>query len=124
MGFPGESESAFRNTLDVMRDSGLGRVHVFPYSVRKGTLAANMPDKVTHAEKISRTARAISLGRELYEGYIARFIGTDAEILIETNGKGHTRNYIEALCEGRDNEIVRAKITGVNHGRYECVRRD
>ena len=124
VGFPGESEGAFRNTLAVMRDSGLGRVHVFPYSERKGTLAANMPAKISHAEKISRTARAIALGRELYEGYITRFIGSNAEILIETNGKGHTRHYIEAFCDGRDNEIVRAKITGVIDGRFECVRRD
>ena len=124
VGFPGESEGAFRNTLAVMRASGLGRVHVFPYSERKGTLAANMPAKISHAEKISRTARAISLGHELYERYITIFIGTDAEILIETNGKGHTRHYIEAFCDGRDNEIVRAKITGVIDGRFECVRRD
>ena len=126
VGFPGESEAAFRNTLAVMRDSVLGRVHVFPYSERKGTLAANMSDtlKIPHTEKISRTAQAISLGRELYEGYITKFIGTDAEILIETNNRGHTRNYIEAFCEGRDNEIVRAKITGVRDGRFECVRRD
>ena len=124
VGFPGESDEAFRNTLAVMRDSGLGRVHVFPYSERKGTLAADMPAKIPHAEKISRTAQAIALGRELYEGYIRKFIGTDAEILIETNGKGHTRHYIEAFCEGRDNEIVRAEITGVIDGRFECVRRD
>ena len=124
VGFPGESEEAFRNTLAVMRDSGLGRVHVFPYSERKGTLAADMPAKIPRAEKISRTAQAIALGRELYEGYIRKFIGSYAEILIETDGKGHTRHYIEAFCEGRDNEIVRAKITGVRDGRFECVRRD
>ena len=124
VGFPGESEGAFRNTLAVMRDSGLGRVHVFPYSERKGTPAAEMSEQIPHTEKISRTSRAIALGRELYEGYITNFIGTDAEILIETNNRGHTRNYIEAFCEGRDNEIVRAEITGVKDGRFECMRRD
>ena len=124
VGFPGESEEAFRNTLAVMRDSGLGRVHVFPYSERKGTLAANMPAKISHAEKFLRVSRAIALGKELYEEYIRKFIGTEAEILIETNGRGHTRNYIEAFCDGRDNEIVKAVITGVKDGRFECVRRD
>ena len=124
VGFPGESESAFMNTLDVMRVSGLGRVHVFPYSERKGTLAADMPAKISHSEKFLRVSRAIALGRELYEGYITKFIGSNAEILIETDGKGHTRHYIEACCDGRDNEIVRAKITGVIDGRFECVRRD
>ena len=124
VGFPGESESAFTNTLHVMRAAGLGRVHVFPYSERKGTLAANMPDKVSHAEKISRTSLAISLGQELYRGYVSKFIGKDAEILIETNSKGHTRHYIDAECEGGDNEIVKAVITGVKDGRFECMRRD
>ena len=124
VGFPGESESAFTNTLHVMRDSGLGRVHVFPYSERRGTLAAEMPDKVSHAEKISRTSRAISLGHELYRDYVSRFIGRDAEILIETGGRGHTRHYIDAECEGDNNEIVNVRITGVKDGRFECVRRD
>lgn len=124
VGFPGESEEAFMNTLKVMRHSGLGRVHVFPYSERKGTIAAEMPEKVSHAEKISRTSQAISLGRELYEDYIKKFAGSECEILIERNNRGHTRHYIEAECEGIDNEIVRAEIIGVKDGRLECMRRN
>ena len=124
VGFPGESEHAFTNTLQVMRSAGFGRVHVFPYSERRGTLAAEMPDKVSHAEKISRTSRAISLGQELYRDYMSKFIGKDVEILLETGRKGHTRHYIDAECDGHDNEIVKAVITGVKDGRFECVRRD
>ena len=107
-----------------MRLSVLGRVHVFPYSERRGTIAAGMPEKVSHAEKISRTSRAISLGRELYEDYINKFAGNECEILIERNNRGHTRHYIEAECEGIDNEIVRAEIIGVKDGRLECMRRN
>mgnify|MGYP002626317190 CR=1 FL=1 len=132
VGFPGETEQAFTNTLQVMRASGLGRVHVFPYSEREGTLAATMPERVPHAERVSRTSRAIALGHELYADYVRKFTGREAEVLIEKDGRGHTRHYIDAECEecaGMDNEIVRVKVMGVlkggvKDGRLECVRRD
>lgn len=124
VGFPGEGERAFENTLDVMRSAGLGRVHVFPYSERKGTIAATLPGKIPHAEKVSRTARAIALGRELYAEYVKGFLGCEVEVLIETGNRGHTRNYVEAECDGRDNEILRAKAVRENDGRLECVCRD
>lgn len=124
VGFPGETEYAFTNTLNIMRASGLGRVHVFPYSERKGTLAAGMPDKVSHNEKISRVSRAITLGNELYGKYARRFVGSEVEVLIERNNRGHTRHYIEALCEGEDNEIITVKAEVLRDGRLECVRRD
>ena len=124
VGFPGESEQAFQNTLNVMREAGLGRVHVFPYSERQGTLAANMPGKISHEIKILRTSQAISLGRELYENYAKNFFGQEVEILIEKNSKGHTRHFIEAECPGNDNEIVKAKALRYVDGKFECERRN
>lgn len=123
VGFPGETEEAFRNTLDVMRTAGLGRVHVFPYSERRGTIAAAMAGQIPHDVKISRTSRAIALGRELYDEYVKRFVGREVEVLIEAGNKGHTRHYVEAYCEGVSNEIVNAEVIGVRDGRVECVRR-
>ena len=122
VGFPGESNTAFMNTLEVMRASGFGRVHVFPYSERKGTIAARMKGKISHQEKIYRVSRAISLGNELYEQYAKRFMGHKVEILIERDGRGHTRHYIEASCRGNDNEIITAEAGGLNYGRLECIR--
>lgn len=124
VGFPGETEQAFMNTLDVMRTSGLGRVHVFPYSERQGTLAATMGGKVPHNVKISRVSRAMSLGSELYAEYAGRFTGREVEVLIERDNRGHTRHYIEAECEGEDNGIIIAEARGWRDGRLECVRRD
>ena len=124
VGFPGESDEAFSNTLKVMRASGFGRLHVFPYSARKGTLAAEMPGQVQHSVKVLRTSEAISLGREMFESYAKRFAGHDVEILIEREGKGHTRHYIEAECEGSDNETVKAEVLRFGGGRLECLRRD
>ena len=122
VGFPGESDEAFTNTLNVMRDSGLGRVHVFPYSERQDTVASRMPDKVSHETKILRTSRAIELGRELYNDYAKNFVGQDVEVLIEQNNTGHTRHYIDALCEGQPNEIIKLKAQGYINGKLECMR--
>ncbi|MBQ9389043.1 MAG: MiaB/RimO family radical SAM methylthiotransferase, partial [Synergistaceae bacterium] len=127
VGFPDENESAFNNTLDVMKASGMGRVHVFPYSAREGTLAAKMPNQIPHAVKISRTSEAITLGKKLFSCYAERFIGREAEILIERNGKGHTRHYIEAECtcnSKNENEIVKAEVIRFADGRFECLCRD
>ena len=121
-GFPGESDTAFNNTLDVMRASGLGRVHVFPFSARKGTAAEKMPAQVSSSVKVSRVAEAISLGREMFRDYAKRFIGHETEILIESDNKGHTRHYIEALCEGDNNEIVKAEARNFDGDKFMCVR--
>lgn len=123
-GFPGESESAFNNTLKLMQESRLGRVHVFPFSERKGTLAERMPGKISHGEKISRVSRAITLGRELYDSYVKGFLNHEVEILIEDDGThGHTRHFVEAdiLDEKFSaNQIINAKAVGESNGRLEC----
>ena len=124
IGFPGESDKAFQNTLNIMRLSGLGRVHVFPYSERKGTQAASFSGKISHDVKILRTSQAIKLGRELYENYIKKFINSEVEVLIENNHKGYTRNYIEAECEGEKNEIVKVKALSYDNGRLVCEHRE
>ena len=124
IGFPGESDTAFLHTLGIMRDSGLGRVHVFPYSARRGTIAADMAGQVPSPVKVSRVAEAISLGRELFSTYAQRFIGREEEILIERGNKGHTRHYIEAKCRGNDNEIVKAEVIRFDGGGFECLRGD
>ncbi|MBQ7733211.1 MAG: MiaB/RimO family radical SAM methylthiotransferase [Synergistaceae bacterium] len=125
IGFPGEGESAFDNTLNVMKEAKLGRVHVFPFSERKGTLAEKMAVKVAHDEKISRVSRAITLGRELYDSYVRRFINHEVEILIEESGtKGHTRHFIEADILDKNfsaNQIIKAKAVSESNGRLECI---
>ena len=97
VGFPGETEAMFENTLKIMQEADLGRVHVFPYSRREGTIAATMKNQIQHEIKIQRTSKIIKLGHELYEKYAKKFVNKDVEILIEKNNKGHTRNYIDAF---------------------------
>ncbi|MBQ6773126.1 MAG: MiaB/RimO family radical SAM methylthiotransferase [Synergistaceae bacterium] len=124
-GFPTESDSAFNNTLNVMRESKLGRVHVFPFSERKGTLAEKMRGKISHQEKILRVSMAITLGRELYQDYVKRFINHDVEILIEESGsKGHTKHFVEADILDKKfspNQIIIAKAVSELNGRLKCI---
>jgi len=123
VGFPGENDKNFNETLDIMKKAGLGRVHVFPYSERPGTLAANLPEKVSHETKILRTSQAIALGRELYDNYAKKFLGREIEILIENNNKGHERHFIEAVAEGENNEIIKAEAVRYNDGKIETASR-
>ncbi|MBQ7197253.1 MAG: MiaB/RimO family radical SAM methylthiotransferase [Synergistaceae bacterium] len=124
VGFPGENEVAFQNTLSIMRDAGLGRVHVFPYSRRPGTVAEKLTPYVPHSQKVERTSQAIALGRQLYSNYVKKFLNREVEILIERDNKGHTRHYIEATCNGNDNEILKAEALRYVNDKLECERRN
>ena len=131
VGFPNENDKNFEDTLDVMKKSGLGRVHVFPYSERPGTIAANLQKKISHEIKISRTSQAIALGRELYDNYAKNFLGREVEILLENNNhnnrqsgsyRGHTRHFIEAVTSGENNknQILKARALRYVDGKLEC----
>ncbi|MBQ9904981.1 MAG: MiaB/RimO family radical SAM methylthiotransferase [Synergistaceae bacterium] len=124
VGFPGEDDSAFSRTLDTMKAAGIARAHVFPYSPREGTLAAKMSGQIPKSVKISRTSEAISLGRKLFADYAKIFVGKKTEVLIERDNKGYTRHYIEASCQGNDNEIVNAEVINFDGIKFECMRRD
>ena len=122
-GFPGESDIAFENTLKTMRESNLGRVHVFSYSEREGTLAAKFPDKVPEKIKAQRKTQAIKLGEELLKNYAEKFIGHDVKILAENNFKGYTENYIEAHSQNKNlehNKIYALKALKFDGGFLEC----
>ncbi len=105
-GFPGESDIAFENTLKTMREAGLGRVHVFSYSERDGTLAAKFPDKVPDQIKAFRKTQAIKLGDELLKNYAVKFIGRNVKILAENDFKGYTENYIEAHSQNLEHNKI------------------
>jgi threonylcarbamoyladenosine tRNA methylthiotransferase MtaB len=98
--FPGETEEAYCRTLDLMRRAELGRVHVFPYSPRRGTEAAGFPGRVSPKVVSERVAGAISLGEDLLAHYASRFVGRDLSVLIEDGSEdfsGYTRNFVSAI---------------------------
>ena len=107
VGFPGEGDGAFQNTLSLMRRAGLGRVHVFPFSTRHGTIAERLPAKVPAPVREARAAEASALGKELLQRYAEKFLGRESAVLAEEEkggqGSGHTPHFLEALWNAEEN---------------------
>ncbi|MGI6285256.1 tRNA (N(6)-L-threonylcarbamoyladenosine(37)-C(2))-methylthiotransferase MtaB [Neomoorella humiferrea] len=102
VGFPGETEEQFQNTMRVVKEAGLAAIHVFPYSPRRGTPAAAMPDQVDPAVKKERERRLLQLGRKLSRQYAREFLQETMEVLVERAlagrpgvFEGHTGNYLQ-----------------------------
>lgn len=97
-GFPGETEPEYQETRDFISRMGFARIHVFPYSQRTGTPAANMPDQIPDALREERARRLIALGHEVSRNYLSSWSGLESTVLPEekTNGcwEGYTPEYI------------------------------
>ncbi len=91
-GFPTETEAMFQNTLALVDDAGLSYLHVFPFSPRKGTPAARMP-QVSGAIVKERAARLRARGDAARASHLRRLVGTTQEVLVETAQEGHTRCF-------------------------------
>lgn len=102
VGFPGETEQDFEKTLDFTKRAGFLTIHVFPYSKRKGTLAATMPDQIPEPIKHARVSALSAVQETIREKLLKELLGTEVRILPETlqNGRviGHTESFIEVEC--------------------------
>ena len=113
-GFPGETEAEFQETMDFCREIGFARLHVFPYSERPGTPAADFPGAVPVSEREARARRLIALGRETEGAYVRSLLGRAVEVLIEEEETGYSREYVRVRVPGaREGEIVRAAVEDV-----------
>ena len=90
VGFPGETEEMFAESLEYIKTLGFARMHVFPYSPRTGTPAAKMPDQVPEPVKKDRVHRLQALAQEMAEDFHSQYLGTVQEVLFETNNDGIT----------------------------------
>ena len=117
VGFPGETEQEFLESLQFLKTCALSAVHVFPYSRRKGTPAAKMPGQIENAEKERRAARAGQTAAALHNAFLVSQLGTGHDVLFEQPEKGyytcHTMNYVKVYCkaDGLRNEIRRVRVT-------------
>ena len=101
VGFPGEDEGAFGNTLRLMRRVGIGRAHVFPYSPRRGTPAASFEGRVDPTALSARAAEAAALGNELLDAYAGRFVGRTLPVLAEGGRcSGYTPHFLPVVWKG------------------------
>ncbi len=88
VGFPGETEAEFAESLAFLRRCGFAAMHVFPYSRRPGTPADKMEGQLPNAVKEARSAAAIAAAAELNRGFRERMIGTVQEVLFEEEAAG------------------------------------
>lgn len=99
VGFPGETEEDHESTVQYLKDLKLSRIHIFPYSIRKGTKAADM-EQVDGNIKIRRKNELEKLGEELQDEFKNSLLNKKEEVLIEERIKGfftgYTRNYVKA----------------------------
>lgn len=120
-GFPEETEEEFAQTLDFIARVGFAEMHVFPYSIRPGTKAAEMR-QVDMPVREERAARAAAVAKEMHEAYLTRCVGKTFPVLFERGRKGgsagHAPNYMEVSVarEGLHNEVKNVKITAVDGG--------
>lgn len=122
VGFPGETEEDFEECYKNLEKIKFYKMHVFKYSIRKGTRAAVMPNQITNAVKEQRSRRLIDLSNKNEEEYNQKYIGRKIEVLFEEskNGymRGHTENYIVVNVkteENLENKIKTVTITGMDN---------
>lgn len=98
VGFPGESEVLFKETIETIKKINFSKIHVFPYSRRCGTIADTLPDQIDEKTKKDRVHEMMSLSKKLEIQYMERFIGRTMtfipEVLKDGNLVGHTGNYL------------------------------
>lgn len=98
VGFPGETEEMFLETMETCKKINFSKIHAFPYSERKGTKASMMDGKVAEGVKHQRVKKLLELSDSLEKSYYDKFKGKKLDVLIEEvsefGSKGHTSNYL------------------------------
>ncbi len=110
VGFHNESEQDFKTSLEFVKSIGFEKVHVFPYSERKGTAASKKGDSVSKKEKERRAAIMINETEKLRHRYFESLIGTNAVVLFENNihgdiYQGYTKSYVPVRMKSKEDLI-------------------
>ena len=121
VGFPTETKEDFLESYNNAKEIKFGKIHVFPYSKRDGTVAAKMKSIVTDAEKKERTHKMITLSNKLENEYYNKFIDKTLSVLVEEvfdkYCTGHTDNYIKVIINKKleHNKFYDVKIIKVDN---------
>ena len=121
VGFPGESRELFLETINTCREIGFSKLHVFPYSERRGTASARLDGKIDGGEKKKRARQLIEVSEELEINYMKKFINKEVEVLIEEvidgYSYGHTGNFLHVKIRGEypHNEMITVTIKDIEY---------
>lgn len=113
VGFPGETEEEFEETKRFVQKVNFFEMHIFKYSIRQGTVAANMEGQLTDAEKTKRSEVLMEMEKQMSHAYRQSYIGKEMDVLWEeqkeVDGKtvwiGHTPQYIKVALENTDGNV-------------------
>lgn len=112
VGYPGEGDREFKETVEFVQQMAFSKMHIFPYSPRRGTVAYDYQDQVSDQEKKRRAKELSVIDDEMQSAYGKNFIGRDLRMLkeqkTEVEGKsfwsGHSENYLQLLLPFCENE--------------------
>ncbi|MBR3888304.1 MAG: tRNA (N(6)-L-threonylcarbamoyladenosine(37)-C(2))-methylthiotransferase MtaB [Clostridia bacterium] len=119
VGFPGETDEEFECTYEFLKDIKFSKMHVFKYSPRIGTKAAEFPNQIDGTKKDSRSEKLIELSENNEKEFASKYIGNEIEVLFENGHDGHTTNYIEVYSENEQelNKIIKVIPTKFENGK-------
>lgn len=121
VGFPGEDEKLFEKTIETCKKIGFAKIHVFPFSLRNGTKAEELPNHLSNEEKKKRSRKLLEVSKELENNYFSKFIGKSESVLIEQYkdgySYGHTGNFLNVKIEGKleHNKFYNILITDISY---------
>ena len=116
VGFPGETEADFEQTVDLAREVGFAKMHVFCFSARQGTAAADMQDTVNNEVMKERSKRLRNLEIKLGYKFRRQFVGETAEILIENDSEeisGRSERYFSVTVKNPKNKLSKGQLVKV-----------
>jgi threonylcarbamoyladenosine tRNA methylthiotransferase MtaB len=123
VGFPGETDLDFENSLSWVRKIQFSKIHVFPYSTREGTAAANLKNYIPDTIKRERRNQLLAITNTIRYNIHENCVGDSVEILLESNLTGLTRNYIRVRLQGLDctfhvGQLYQVQVT---HADVNCL---
>ena len=126
VGFPGETQEEFNQTLKLIEDINFLKIHIFPYSIRPGTPAAEMENQITKSEKQLRVKKMELAAKKSNQAFIKQQINKIHDVLFETQEgdifTGHTKNYILVKTKSNSNLCGQIKYVKIkNYTEDFCI---
>ena len=124
-GFPGETEELFQETVDLARELKPIKIHAFPYSIRPGTVAAEMPNQINHNISKQRVKIITDIANENLAEFMREQIGHVVQVLVETNNNARTPDDIPVHIDGEiipERTICNVKIIGISDGVFVATK--
>ena len=121
VGFPNETEDDFNTTVNTIKEIKFTKLHVFPFSVRKGTVAETMENQIDEKTKKERVHILMDISKELELDYMNKFVGCEVEFIPEVSKDGyiigHTGNYLQIKSKIKSNghETIKTTIKSIEY---------